>query len=403
MDQIFGFIVVVILSTLWRTCWLRYPNHWLGTLDHSCLQWASMGWSKWAIRVGGRRVEWYHALFWWSSSVLLWNFGRIVQFDYFGFARVISHMRSCEERIILVPALLAPLAGIFTILVVHSFLADMPDGMNAERITSEEHRHERRVADIWALVGTVPVIFAALALKAEIHILTILTQSGLGVKHPELERAAYDSTLILSQGLQYILVMSFLLLCRHLLEKEDQSRDEGNKILGQTLKIGVPFTSRFDKVVPIGNLEILGLLAYVACGMLTAAIDFSGVVVSQFIDNLATKVSVSKDIAYLTSQFHTVNNVFACIVFITFPIMSQREAITKCFPDASDKFAATRWLLMTPLQLVALKHFLVDDHARLLHASLLSFECAFVVWLNQGHWREWKSTKYCEYEAPLLR
>jgi len=382
MDELFWTLVVIIVTLLWRGGWKHRP---FGTRSRD-----------WIIRVRGHNILYWHLLLGYATYLMVRFFIDVVLYDYLRIGHIAEIVAPIQHRIMLIPSFVAPLVGLATIGISWYCLIVVDKQFHAERNvarervqrnTSSDERFDdelyvvREKIDLSALMITMPPVFAAHALKAQIHMLAILLQSATGEK-AKLELGTCIADLMLGLAFQYLLVRSFLKFCVAVLEKADEESCTDVKVIGQKITVGIPFTERCNYELPIGNLEILVLNLYCLFGLVTTSILFCGVIAVNLKNLPQYQEEVAELVHWTTNQMAPASHVFTVLVFVSSKLLLQREAIKKVAPQANAKWTASRWLLMAPLQLTAFKYVMTHNWALLMHASFLAFESLFVVVYN---------------------
>merc|ERR1719495_942946 len=337
----------MMLLVMWRHLWIYY---------------------QWNIRIRGHCLQWFHVAICYATYLMVrYNVDMVTyNFIYRGLGRVAESVPSVQHQIMLIPSFVAPLCGFATMSI--SWFIQMRSQIESD---AAEERIARRMIDLQAMLVIMPFMFAAHALKAQIHILASVTNSKSVPS--ELEESACTADLMLGHVFQYMLVRSFLGFCEDVLRKADPD------VMAQTIKVGIPFMKAFDKERPIGNLEIFVLNMYVVFGLCLTLVLFGGVIAVDLHNLCRYKQEVAQGVHAFRNQLAPTAHVSTVLVFVSSQLLLQREAIHRAMPNASKKWSASRWLLMAPLQLTALTYVMTMDWARLMHSSLLAFECLAVV------------------------
>jgi len=312
-------------------------------------------------------------------------------------------------------SLMGPFAGLATFFVVGFQVVRY---LYRHRDQTEGHQESH----LRGVVLGMPIVFVAMALRATIRQWAIMTGScwtraiaeqfkdaSLEARQSKwtllkaLEMATYEQDLQVASAFQFFAVACFAQVCSlalsHILsnnnEDSDGERKERNIIL---------------------QLLVLGLHAFVVLGMLKTIVNIVLAMISSNPDNEAFLEPIQDKI------LHTLDPVFlfaTVLSVINMNLLGRIKKVEEVLPNANRKFNATRALLVigqgqltflrslitagaTSPVLHAINNFkfqgeqpFKDFHwnfgihqARLLHSSLLCFECLLVAIVNCIVWAE---------------
>jgi len=323
-------------------------------------------------------------------------------------------------------SLLSPIAGLFTF--------GLASYSTVQHILAHETVVERGMEFLRTVVVGMPLVFVAMSLRATIREWAVMTGTawtadcqgqapavcqGMWEDIKAAEIATYEQDLQVASAFQFFAVGCFGQVCKEALKVMVNNNNINNN--DDQLSDDVRNRRRRDSSI-LRQLAVLGLGAFVALGIVKTVVNIIIAMISSDPDNLPviepiqTKIIKILDPVFLCATVLSVVNMF---------LLAQIEEVKAVLPGANTKFNATRALLLIgqgQLSVLrafdtskgspavnALQHFNIIQgdtvyfgihQIRLLHSSLLCFECLIVAILNHIVWMD-KKVGNKDLEQPL--
>mmetsp|Transcript_57897 Transcript_57897/g.130537 ORF Transcript_57897/g.130537 Transcript_57897/m.130537 type:complete len:437 (-) Transcript_57897:226-1536(-) len=265
------------------------------------------------------------------------------------------------------------------------------------------------------VVVGMPLIFIVMSMRATIRQWAVMTGSAwlpyshLNLSHDEAveqwaevkaaEQSTWTQDLEVAMGFQFFAIWSFGQVCSDSLRK--MFREEEAESRGVMMQLG-----------------ILGLHAFVAIGLVKAILSVALAILSANPHNEAMLMPLQKAFEEKVGPMF----IFAtALAMANMFFLGKVSAVKEAVPKTNKKFMATRILLLIGQGQMTVLHMATNDHgqksklieyihripweplhslqwtfnanqARLLHSSLLCYECLVIVMVNYLFWHQSEST-----------
>eukprot|EP00403_Amphidinium_massartii_P011371 CAMPEP_0178426406 /NCGR_PEP_ID=MMETSP0689_2-20121128/29218_1 /TAXON_ID=160604 /ORGANISM="Amphidinium massartii, Strain CS-259" /LENGTH=461 /DNA_ID=CAMNT_0020048091 /DNA_START=105 /DNA_END=1486 /DNA_ORIENTATION=- len=417
---------------------LRALQNWKCTqaVIHSC---SCMG------SVIARLLQWYSLAFLFLTLMLARTFWDIVKYDYIGYNFLRSeriaenlelikkdnpdvtskelsdlHLRPWLKAL----SLSAPAVGVLTFLIVLYQVRGLI--RQSQRVRGPGDKYPWWMRDLMHVIVLVlanPLLFVVMSMRATIRVLAVMTGSAWIPQHRlpvedrltwahivDLEMSTFTADLEIAYAVQFFTVWIFGSMCGSLMAGAD------------FLKL-VPYQERQQYKKTMIYAAIQGIYAYVVIGLIRCGIDIAVAFLLQS-DKPESRDKAAKLEDELLPKIATIFMFVTLLCIFNMIVIGKVKAITSALGNATAKFLALRLLLLiaqTQLQIlmgcttgskiylnimqhegqiqplldkyVPSWHWQLTDwdfseyQAKLLHASLLSYECLVMVLLNLICWK----------------